>query len=622
MTNDETKGVRGSGRRLAAIMFTDMVGYSALSQRDEAAAMRALSAQTRLMEPVLVVHGGRLVRTMGDGAFVEFGSAVSACKAALEIQEAVALYNESASDKFQIRIGIHLGDVEVADGDLLGHGVNVAARIEPLAEPGGVCVSEDVARQVKGKFAVDLVNMGEKVLKGIEGGVGVYRMSVKQAVAHRNVISEAQKFPTIGVLPLENLSPDPENAFFSDGLTEEILSALSKIRTLRVVSRTSCFALRGTTKPAQEVGKILGVDHLLVGSVRKAGNRIRVAVQLVDIAKDRPLWSEKYDRDLEDIFAIQEEITGSIIEVLQIAISESERGAIGGVPTMNLKAYESYLRGWSLSWTNLNEAIKHYQDAIRLDPKFAKAHASLATCAIINFRFFGGDDQNYVRIANESARTAIGLDPGLAEAQVAVAEVAQQENRIDDAVAAFETALSIDPRNYDALYNYGRLLSVLGDEEKAIQMYTTASETQPDEYQATTFVAGIIFRHSGREAATPVMQSAIERVTKRIRCCPTDARAYILGALTLEGLGESDAALKWANRAYEIDQGGGTLYNLSCFYRNRGDNEKAISLLETAYERGLNFTAWLRRDPDMEVIRDDPRVQDLMEKMDVRMGRG
>ncbi len=620
MANDEPRGVKESGRRLTVIMFTDMVGFSSLTEQNEAGALALLELQTRLMEPILVMHGGRLVRTMGDGTFIEFGSAVSACKAALEIQDAIARHNE-AGPGFQIRIGIHLGDVEVVDGDLLGHGVNVAARIEPLADPGGVCVSEDVARQVKGRIAAELVSLGEKSLKGIAGSVVVYRLAAKQTTGHRGLTQDGQKFPTIGVLPLDNLSPDPDNAFFSDGLTEEILWALSKIRTLRVVSRTSCFALKGTTKPAQEVGKILGVDHLLVGSVRRAGSRIRVALQLVDIAKDRPIWSEKFDRDLEDIFAIQEEITNSIIEVLQIAISESERGVIGRVPTNNLQAYETYLRAWSLSWTDLPMSIKLYQEAIRLDPTFAKAHASLSLDAITTFRFFGGEDHNYLRIALESARTALELDPGLTEAQLAVAEVAHQEDRIDEAISAYEVALTIDPHNYEALYNYARLLHVQGNIEKAIEMYIRASDTRPDEYQATALVSGAIISRDGMEAAKPFVEKALERIEKRLRFCPNEARAYILGAQMLGGVGQEQKAVQWAERALQIDPRGGTLYNLACFYCNRGEYEQGISYLEMAFEKGFSFAAWIRRDPDMDPIRNNPRVLSLMEKMDVRMGK-
>lgn len=618
MVNDETKGVRESGRRLAAIMFTDMVGFSSLTEQDEAGALKLLDIQTRLMEPILVVHGGRLVRTMGDGTFVEFGSAVSACKAALEIQDAVAKHNETGP-RFQIRIGVHLGDIEVVDGDLLGHGVNVAARIEPLADPGGVCVSEDVARQVTGKIGAELVSIGTPKLKGIEGGVKVFKLVRARYEKPIEASSSQRRMQSIAVLPFANLSPDPENEYFGDGLTEEILWALSKVRTLAVVSRTSCFALKGTTKPIKEVGKFLGVDHVLEGSVRKAGNRIRITVQLVDIAKDRAIYTDKFDRELEDIFAIQEEITQSVVDALQIAVSEAEQGAISRIPTRNIKAYEAYIKAVTTAWVMPYESPPYFEEAIRLDPDFAKAHAAYALNLMILLRFMSGSDMSPLEKARSAAKRALELQPDLAEAHAAVAEVAFQDGDTKTAIAEYEAALNLDPNSYEVLYSYGRMLMVVHDYPNALKVMRRASLVRPDEYQPYVMATQLVEELEGEESHLEQLKEAIKRIEGRLRCCPSESRAYVLGSLLYLKLGNREKGREYVQRAMQLDPTSGTYYNAACFHSLDGDYEKAIETLEKAYELGINFSAWTKEDPDFKPIINDPRVQAILAKMDTRM---
>lgn len=613
---------RQHGRRLAAIMFTDMVGYSALSHENEARAISLLAIQTRLLEPVLVLHGGRLVKTMGDGAFVEFGSAVSACRAGLEIQAAIVSHNLQASEQeqFHIRIGIHIGDVEVVGDDLLGHGVNVAARIEPLAEADGVCVSEDVKRQVENRVDCSFDTMGPQALKNIGDPVTVYRLMPKVSRSSSKKLNN-KKIPSLAVLPLVNLSPDPENEYFGDGLTEEILWALAKIQTLRVVSRTSCFALKGTSHSVGEVGKTLGVDQVLEGSVRRAGNRIRVTVQLVDIKSDRPLWSERYDRDLEDIFAIQEEITASIVDALQIVISEAERGTIGKIPTKNLEAYSEYLKAL-YKWSNTKDAIQivaHLRKAVELDPEFARAHAMLSASALAHYRFFDSKDASSLEEAKAAAQRALELEPESCEAFTAVAEIAQQEDRIDDAAEALRRAIEIDPCNYYALYTYGRLQSMY-DRRVGAELLLCAADAQPDDYQAAIMGSAKLEEVDGLETARPHIEEAIRRAERFIKYGPKLARPWNMVAFAYLLLGKRDEAIKAADTAFEIEpEMPSTLYNLACFYTKAGELERAIELLQSACEQGFGFAQWLRGDSDLDPIRDDPRVQDLLAKMDARM---
>lgn len=618
MGNGETGSRRESGQRLAAIMFTDMVGYSSLTQRDEARALEVLEVQARLMEPILVLHGGRLIRTMGDGTFVEFSSAAAACKAAVEIQSAISNHNESGP-AFQVRIGIHLGDVESVNGDLFGHGVNVAARIEPLAEPGGICVSEDVARQVSGRIDAKLVSIGRHALKGIEGDVHVFSLSKASLAPAVAPCAKPRNLPSVAVLPFANVSPDPENEFFGDGLAEEILWSLSKVRTLAVVSRTSCFALKGSTQSIGEIGKSLGVDHVLEGSIRRSGNRVRIAVQLVDIARDRPVYSDKFDRELEDIFAIQEEITQSVVDALQVAISEAEKGAISTIPTKNLKAYEAYVRAVSLAWIMPLQGNPHFEEAMRLDPTFAKAFAAYATNCLVVLRFQAGSDLSYVEKARAAASRAIELDPGLAEAHVAAAEVAFQEGNAELAVAKYEAALAIDPQNYEAHYGFARMHIVLGNNESAVTHFLRSAEVRPDEYQPLALAATKLSELGRTDEAVAAGREGIARVERRVRCCPDEARAYILGGLMHLKAGDPGRGEEFVLKALELEPSAGTLYNTACFYSLKGDKEKAIETLERSYESGINFAAWLRHDSDLKPIIDDPRVQEVINKMEARM---
>jgi adenylate cyclase len=606
---------QSSGRKLAAIMFTDMVGYSTLVQKDESAALNLLPIQTRLVEPILVVHSGRLVRTMGDGAFIEFGSAVSACKAALEIQQAITGHNKSCpeNERFQIRIGIHLGDVEVVGDDLLGHGVNVAARLEPQAEPGGVCISEDVARQVRGKIPAEVVSMGTRALKGISDPMHVYSLSPSDARTDTKI---EKVEPRIAVLPLVTQGGDPENEFFGDGITEEILWALAKVRSLRVVSRTSCFALKGASMRVKDIGTTLGVDYILEGSVRRAANRVRIGVQLVKIAEDRPIWSDRYDRELEDIFAIQEEITKSIVDVLQIALSEAERGAIGSVPTNNLLAYDQYLKGCLLSNSDMRAAVEHCQEATRLDPAYAKAYAALSYAAWRASYFLKGDGNDYVQIAKEAAERAIAIDKNLVESQLALANLFILDARLPEAGVHLRRAYGLDPRNFEVLFVSGQFSIQTGRILEGCEYFLQAGQVRPDDYQ-TYVLAGTRLQTLGDDRWRTILEEGVARIRQRLLYDQQDARAYCLGAGALLTLGQKDEATEFAERAYEIDRFSTTLYNLACFYSLSGDKERAISLLQEAFEKGLRNPQWMRQDPEIDHIRDDARVQAIIEGMEV-----
>lgn len=597
-------------------MFTDMVGFSGLVDQNEPQALELLGIQSELLEPLLVVHGGRLIRTMGDGAFVEFSSALGACRAGLDIQEAITKHNKQAPEgrRFKIRIGIHLGDVEAVGDDLFGHGVNVAARLEPLAEPGGICISEDVARQVRGKLSAELASLGQQRLKGIAEPIQAYRLVPAAPTAgHRPTPKE----PSVAVLPFANLSGDPDNEYFGDGLTDEILSALSKVRTLRVVSRTSCYALKGSTKSLRELGSILSVDCMLEGSVRRAGNRVRVSVQLVDIASDRPLWSERFDRELEDIFEIQEEITRNIVDSLQIALSEVERGLIGGVPTHNLAAYRNYVLAQT-GLTDISRALKQLQEAIALDPNFAKAHALASTMCMHSYRFLT-EELDFLGMARDYAEKSLALEPNLVEGYGALADVALAEGDVKRADELFEHALQLDPRDFWCLYTYARSHRQRGNSARAAELFARAAQVRPDDYDCYSLSVDLYDELGDPESAANVALEALARIERRLACCSTDHRALYLGANVLGRLGDKQRARSWADQALALaPQDTGVLYNLACFFCVQGDRDKALDLLERAYESGFSLADWVRNDPELSSLREEPKFKAILIKMEAR----
>src|ERR1700693_3282155 len=339
-------------RRLAAILSADVVGYSRLVGMDEAGTLSRLNALRReLVDPAIADHSGRIVKLMGDGALVEFASAVDAVACAIEIQRQLREHDAGGSeiDPIRFRIGINVGDIIIEGDDILGDGVNIAARIEGIAEPGGISMSEDAWRQVQGKVAANFVDAGEQSLKNIARPVRVYRLDLAQKTASasqapRPTLALPDK-PSIAVLAFNNMSGDPEQEYFSDGISEDIITDLSKLSELHVIARNSSFTYRGKAIDVKQVGRDLGVGYVLEGSVRKAGNRVRVTGQLIDAANGAHIWADRFDRDLTDIFAVQDELTQEIIAALKLKLTSEQKGRLVRKPTIDVGAYNLFLRG-------------------------------------------------------------------------------------------------------------------------------------------------------------------------------------------------------------------------------------------------------------------------------------
>jgi adenylate cyclase len=609
-------------RRLSAILAADVVGYSRLMGRDEEGTLRSLKeVRATIVDPRISNHKGRIVKTTGDGLLVEFPSVVDALRCAVEVQENMAERSAEMPEdrRLQFRVGINLGDVIIDGDDIFGDGVNVAARLENLSEPGGICISQGAWDLARGRIDIPFEDRGEVEVKNIARPIRVY--GVRFDASRKTPVPAADSTAgkrSIAVLPFANWSSDPENEFFSDGVSEELINLLTKLPQLRVSARTSSFAFKNKEVNVRTIARELGVKTVLEGSVRRAGKRIRITAQLIDAEDGFHLWSETFDRELEDIFAVQDEIARSIVDALEITLSPKEERVIEQVPTTDVKAYDCYLRGRIFLHDQrggVKPALKMFQQAIEIDPAYALAHAGLADASSVLYTWYDKNTAHLER-ADAASFRALELDPDLAEAHAARAHVLALTDHYDEAKDEFETAIRLDPTFYEAYYHYGRAALMHGRFEKSAQMFEKAFAVRPDDYQAPLLVTQV-YRSLGKE---PEVREAYERgvrlVEKYLKLNPEDQRALVLGANALWLMGHPERALEWANRALALDpENPSVLYNLGCFYSIAGASKKALDCLEKSAEIGTISKEWVEHDSDLDPIRAEPRFQALLEKL-------
>ena len=550
-------------RRLAAILAADVVGYSRLMELDEAGTLAALKAhRTELIDPEVAAHNGRVVKLMGDGALVEFPSVVDALTCAVAIQQGMDERNQAVAPDKQIvfRIGINLGDVIVEGDDLYGGGVNVAARLEALAEPGGICLSGTAYDTVHGRPEIVFEDLGERKVKNLDQPVRVYRVraddepAVETTSADPTLPSlELPDKPSLVVLPFTNMSADPEQEFFADGITEDIITELSKFRSLFVIARNSAFSFKGQSPEVKEVSAKLGVRYLVEGSVRRAGKRVRVTAQLIDAVEDKHLWAERYDRDLEDIFAVQDEVTLAIVTTVEPQLASRERQRARRKPTDSLGAWECYQRGlWHLFQSTREDADRSLvlmDRAVKLDPSFASAQAGLAF-VIYYFVLMGysSDREADLTRALAAGKSAVMLDPTDPFGHVAFGRLHTIQGHHEAAIASCEDAISLNP-SY-AMAHFGRAHSLwhAGRPEEAIGSHDRAIRLSPQDPIMWAFLASksIALTMLGR------YQEALECARKATRQPNTALYAHLseISALGhLERLDEAKAALARAEQA-------------------------------------------------------------------------
>jgi TolB-like protein/class 3 adenylate cyclase len=463
-------------RRLAAILAADIAGYSRLMGVDEEGTLAALKVCRReLMDPKIAEHRGRIVKTTGDGALVEFASAVDAARCAIEIQRVMAKRNATIPEarRIEFRIGINVGDIISDEGDIYGDGVNIAARVESLASPGAICLSEDAYKQIKGKVELDVSDMGEQQLKNIAQPVRVYSVRLDGAL-ERPVLVLPDK-PSIAVLAFQNMSGDPEQEYFVDGMAEDIITALSRMRWLFVIARNSSFVYKGRGVDLKQVGRELGVRYVLEGSVRKSGSRVRITGQLIDTATGAHLWADRFDGKLEDVFDLQDQVTMNVVGAIAPTLERAEIERAKRKPTESLDAYDYFLRGMASvhQWTSVanDEALRMFRKAIELDPDFASAFGMAAWC--YTWRKINGwmiDRAHETAEATRLARRAVdlGADDAVALCMGGYA-LAFVAHHLDVGAALIDRALSMNPNLAWAWHSSGWLRCFLGEPEVAIK---------------------------------------------------------------------------------------------------------------------------------------------------------
>ena len=637
-----------TGRRLAAIMFTDMVGYTALGQKNESLSLVLVKEQRNVIRQVLSRHNGREIKTIGDAFLVEFSNALDAVRCAYDIQRATRQVNFSLPEdrRIHLRVGIHLGDVVESEGDISGDAVNIASRIEQLAEDGGVCLTREVHAQVGNKFDLPLVSLGPKSLRNVTAPVEVFKMSMpwEEQVGELTQLDKMR----IAVLPISNISPDPNDEYIADGLVEELISRLSEIGELSVISRTSTARYRDKAKSIMEIGKELGAGTVLEGSVRKVGNRIRVTIQMIDAATDKHAWAETYDRELSDIFAVQSDIAGRLAETLRVKLLQDEKLRIGTAYTNDVEAHTLYLRGLShlsrLSPGDTEAGLNLLEAAVARDPLFAAAHAALSE----GYTNAAGEtmprDVGYER-ARKHALKAIEIREGLADGHASLGILSMQ-SYTDSSIAPRELkrAIELNPSHASAHQWLGLCLANReGDFEGALGELRKAEELDPFSAMIKFGIGYVLFNARRYPESVAKLRESSEHYL---------AHVYLGFADMLEG--KTDDALAELRRGEEMSGGfpfalgalgyamgklgmraeavslmrslqtpyrwgSASPYSIAMVHLGLGEDQAVLSRLEEAAEKGdenlILFNPGV--SPLFESLRTSLRFQGLLKRLDL-----
>ncbi len=626
-------------------MFTDMVGYTALGQRNESLSLALVDEQRRVIRPILSRPSGKEVKTIGDAFLIEFLTAVDAVRCAYDIQRSVREFNLSLEPdkRIHLRIGVHVGEVVEKEGDISGDTVNVASRIEPLAEDGGVCLTRQVYDHVRSKVDIPLTSLGARALKNVAEPVEVFKMAMPWA-SEAGAPSARLDTKRIAILPFTNLSSDPEEGYFADGMTEELITSISGVRQLTVIARTSVMGYKGTTKKVKEIGKELEVGTVLEGSVRKAGNRVRITAQLIDAGTEGHLWAQNYDRQLEDVFAIQSEIAEKVAGELKIRLVEEEKRVIEQKPTENTEAYMLYLRGKDLVGERTEpayrQALEIFEKATNLDPSFAKAHAGVAQ--VQTYLVMDGYEA-YERAAPKAelaARKALSLNPELAEAHATLAEVDFLEDNVVDAEAQARRAVELNPSLPQAQDLLGDLAMLRGNTEEGVRATEAAYRLDPVVPRLVGRL-GRIYMNTGREAEAlrhwektvhlaPAdtyrnmteyylvkgdMEKAKELFAKAVKLEPTNRWVPWMKGFMAARTGDKNRALE-AIKEIENDWLGATnLNDIAFVYYALGDLDSYFAYVNRATDQHTLRYSYVLYSPLFAKARDDPRYQAFLNKV-------
>jgi len=636
-------------------MYTDMVGYTALGQKNESLSLALVKEQRKLIRPILTRHNGREIKTMGDAFLVEFQSALDAVRCAFDIQRATREFNITlpSEKRIHLRVGVHVGDVVESEGDISGDAVNVASRIEPLAEDGGVCLTRQVYDHVQNKFELPLTSLGPKTLKNVSSPVEAYKMVMPWELSDAG---EVPKSPgnRIAILPFANFSPDPQDDYFADGMTEELISTLSKVGGLEVISRTSVMQYKKTPKSIKEVSRELDAGIVIEGSVRKAGNRLRVTAQMIDAARDRHLWAESYDREYQDVFAIQSNIAGQVAKALSVRVLPGEKVDLAKRPTESTVAYTLYLKGRYL-WNkrggergaeNVKEAAKCFEQAVNEDPGFALGYVGQADCYLAGLHDHrAGEKCDCQEKEKALVAKALELDPPLAEAHTTNGLVLMYEYELGQAEEEFRKSIELKP-NYALAHQWYsyiffhqlRWKEALEQNEKAAELDPLSPETimnqahmyhhMRDYGKALELYKRVTALDPGYVAAHWMM-ALLYRLVKSPESAKLEIGIYanlIRSSFPLVGLVEDfitafaeddKQAMKRLAPECEIHfrEAGFNAFNVACVFFVTGDVDKGFEWLQRSYSWKEADMLEMKCVEELDEVRSDPRYLGLLKRI-------
>ena len=633
-----------SERRLAAIMFTDMVGYTALGQRSESLSLALVEEQRKVIRPVLTRHSGREVKTIGDAFLVEFSNAMGAVRCAYDIQRTIREFNLSLEPekRIHLRIGIHVGDVVESRGDISGDAVNVASRIEPMAEDGGVCITRQVFDHIQNKVDIGFLSLGPRALKNVTLPVELYRMVMPW---QRETPSEELDKRRIAVLPFASLSPDPTDEYFADGLTEELIDRLCQVKQLEVIARTSVMNYKGEKKSALQIGRELKAGALVEGSVRKAGNRIRVTAQLIDAKTESHMWSSKYDRDLQDVFAVQTDIAEQVAGALEVELLPAERRALERKQTDSYDAISLYMKGRLLltHWerASLEAAAGFLEQAIAADPSYAAAYSALSNVyARMGFQDIGDRDENFRKVATYAQR-ALDLDGTLSDAHVAKSRLYFADYDFRASERELRRAIELNPSDAIAHEQLGFSLHF---SRRSDELERTAEKALALDPLSVEVVGGIgtLYLYEGRyERAVALLENALALDPSNSFYLDNLGLAHMKQGMIEQGLSEVVRASEMSNEhkrdlAYAYVQAGRSAEatkildsldtsgpavsatDVAGVYAALGEKEKALDWIERAYAEKSPYLPAVEVDFVFESIWKEPRFLEIQKKMGIQ----
>lgn len=701
-------------RKVTTIMAADVVDYSRLMGENDNTTLRNLKIRRVAFEHFVKSFGGRVFGTVGDSFMAEFPSALNSVRCAINLQEAIRQLNIELPEKqrMRLRIGLNLGDVIQQGSDLFGDGVNIAARIEPLSDPGGVCLAGNVYEQVHRKLDLHYHFLGAQKVKNIDMPITAFKVlghaaaqpsglsdfiravrinqgfryqlllivvlaliaankitglissqaysyiaqilivtiaavvsftlykkiqapvsnKAPEQILDKNLLEislilirsksldknindkpvQKKLIPSIAILRFSDLSPESDQEYFSDGLSEELINVLTKANNLNVSSRTSSFAHNPDEINSQNFAKRLGTDYFIEGTVRKAENRVRINVQLIETESNLNLWSDSYDRVLKDIFEIQDDISQRIAEALSVQFTtDLDRNSL----TSDSRAYDFYLRGRAFFMhkgiENIRSAIQMYTMAFKIDPNFIRAGTNLAETYAIQAIFYDGGDESLDN-AKFFANKILLLAPERAETYVALGmtHLAHKEHIL--AAGRFEKAISINSNLFEAQHNYARVHYHQGNLKEAIMHFEKAAEIEKSDFESYAIAAPLYTALGQNENALNTYRKAFDRISKYIEHYPENQRAFQFGAIALLKLDERKKAYEWAEQALDMNKDEpATLYNTACFYAQAGEIEKSLDCLSNS----ITSLSWIENDPELEPIREHPRYKEIIAKL-------